>query len=286
VEFTPGRLIGKDAYGVQRPALECLTVGPLKTNKLKFSMVLILGIVAVTSVVINGFLFQEMEFYYKEINRLRLDPLESGLLKDAATAPAADKNDRLAIFFGDSRIAKWRPMLDVPGWKIINRGIKGQTTNQLLLRLQKDVLVFSPDAVVLQAGINDLKTMEMFPERKNEIIADCKLNLTIIIKEIAAAHIQTIVLTIFPTGKPGIIRSRFWSRETTAAIDQLNLYLTSLGNDRVHVINTDTVLRRRQYIHPKYQRDMLHLTPKGYARLNDLLRIHLKSALQLPLGAH
>ena len=254
--------------------------------KHRFKLILLIGIIAIASIAINVFLFQRTLSFYKAINLLRLDPLESSLLKDAATDPRSEKRQRLVIFFGDSRIANWRPMLDVPGWTVINRGIKGQTTIQLLLRLQEDVIAYSPDAVVLQAGINDLKTMGLFPAHKNDIVTNCKSNIAEIIEKITAEGIQAVVLTIFPTGEPGFIRSWFWPQETTAAIDQLNTYLTSLGNDSVHVIDTDSVLRRGRYIRSGYKKDMLHLNPKGYERLNDLLRMHLESAIHPPRSVH
>ena len=41
--------------------------------------------------------------------------------------------------------------------KVANRGISGDTTRGILLRLQEDVLALDPAAVVLLAGTNDLE---------------------------------------------------------------------------------------------------------------------------------
>src|SRR5438876_592948 len=44
-----------------------------------------------------------------------------------------------------------------PGMKIANRGISGDTSRGVLIRLQEDVLALHPQAVVLLIGTNDLE---------------------------------------------------------------------------------------------------------------------------------
>jgi lysophospholipase L1-like esterase len=61
------------------------------------------------------------------------------------------------VFIGDSITEGWlsaRPSFWTPGR--INRGIKGQTTSQLLLRLIPDVIDLRPRAVHIMAGTNDI----------------------------------------------------------------------------------------------------------------------------------
>lgn len=72
----------------------------------------------------------------------------------------ADANVKArVVFLGDSimdywgsRNGKWFSYAD---W--INRGIGGQTTQQLLLRERHDVLDLHPQAVVLEGGSNDMR---------------------------------------------------------------------------------------------------------------------------------
>src|SRR5258708_40000392 len=44
-----------------------------------------------------------------------------------------------------------------PGVKVANRGISGDTTRGVLLRLQEDVLALHPKGIVLLIGTNDLE---------------------------------------------------------------------------------------------------------------------------------
>ena len=69
------------------------------------------------------------------------------------------KNDgNRIVFFGDSITEFWTPrnstLFQNP--TTINRGISGQTTSQMLLRFQQDVVDLHPNLVVILAGINDI----------------------------------------------------------------------------------------------------------------------------------
>ena len=54
-----------------------------------------------------------------------------------------------------SQYAYWI-MQEHPDWEVLNRGVRGQRTDQILKRFEYDVLRLEPDALVLLAGINDL----------------------------------------------------------------------------------------------------------------------------------
>lgn len=43
-----------------------------------------------------------------------------------------------------------------PDWSVLNRGVRGQRTDQILERFEYDVLNQHPDAVIILAGVNDI----------------------------------------------------------------------------------------------------------------------------------
>ena len=63
------------------------------------------------------------------------------------------------VFLGDSIIQGWGEELGAafPGMKVANRGISGDTSRGVLIRLEEDVFAVSPSAVVLLIGTNDLE---------------------------------------------------------------------------------------------------------------------------------
>ena len=62
------------------------------------------------------------------------------------------------VFLGDSITQGWGERLEpsFPGLKVANRGISGDTTRGMLIRLDEDVLALNPRAVVMLMGTNDL----------------------------------------------------------------------------------------------------------------------------------
>jgi lysophospholipase L1-like esterase len=81
---------------------------------------------------------------YREDNAL-LDPPTAG--------------QQRVVFFGLSTTDSWGRRFDssfFPGQPYINRGISGETTPQMLLRFQQDVVALRPVAVVFLGGTNDV----------------------------------------------------------------------------------------------------------------------------------
>lgn len=60
------------------------------------------------------------------------------------------------VFMGDSITDGWRLADSFPGKPYVNRGIGGQTTAQMLVRMYPDVIALKPAAVIIFAGTNDI----------------------------------------------------------------------------------------------------------------------------------
>lgn len=67
--------------------------------------------------------------------------------------PAA--GEERVVFLGDEITESWSPKF-FAGKPYINRGIRGQTTPQMLVRFRQDVILLAPKVVVILAGSNDI----------------------------------------------------------------------------------------------------------------------------------
>ena len=70
---------------------------------------------------------------------------------------AAQRDPVRVVFMGDSITDNWigaDPALFTNG--LLDRGISGQTTSQMLLRFRQDVIALHPQAVHIMAGTNDI----------------------------------------------------------------------------------------------------------------------------------
>ncbi len=113
--------------------------------------------------------------------------------------------EKRVVFLGDSLTDSWgrRQGSFFPGKPYVNRGISGQTTPQMVLRFQQDVVRLHPAAVVILAGTNDLANNT--GPISDDAIEDNFRSMVTIAK---SAHIRVVLCSILPADRfpwhPGI----------------------------------------------------------------------------------
>ena len=93
-----------------------------------------------------------------EVMRKKLDDWpQLGRYADADAALPPTQPGRV-VFYGDSITDAWvkNGGTFFPGKPYVNRGISGQTTEQMVVRFRQDVINLHPTAVVILAGTNDI----------------------------------------------------------------------------------------------------------------------------------
>jgi lysophospholipase L1-like esterase len=161
------------------------------------------------------------------------------------------------IFLGDSITQKWGDELggSFPGLKVANRGISGDTTRGVLIRLKEDVLDLHPKAVVLLIGTNDLEE-----HAEPETIA---ANLKLIISAIENSNPETpiILCQVFPSSET--------KKRPAEKIKKVNaLYAADVKGDRhVTLIETWPLFANPEGNAKKEEfPDLLHPNAQGYAK--------------------
>ena len=97
--------------------------------------------------------------------------------------PPKPGEDRV-VLFGDSITESWAQFFPTmfPGKPYIGRGISGQTTPQMLVRFNQDVVALKPKVVVILAGTNDIagntgaSTLEMIEDNFKSMTEVAKAN--------------------------------------------------------------------------------------------------------------
>jgi len=84
--------------------------------------------------------WNQLGWYHTANEELKAKPLEANRV----------------VFLGDSITDMWKLEESFPGKPYVNRGISGQTTAQMLVRLYPDVIDLKPAAVIVLAGTNDI----------------------------------------------------------------------------------------------------------------------------------
>jgi lysophospholipase L1-like esterase len=222
------------------------------------------------SIFLNFLLYNRVIKYYSELNQTRLDPV--GLSFHSTNPTEVPNTDQVrVVFFGDSRAASWIPP-NISGYEFINRGIPSQTSVQTVQRFSQHVRPLKPNVVIIQVGINDLKTIALFPERKQSIVATCKANIKQIVEDSKRLGAVVILTTIFPPGEVPLERRPVWSDEIGQTVKEVNAYIATLADDKTIVFDTFSIIADSQGTMPqKYSLDELHVNGQGYAILNSEL---------------
>jgi lysophospholipase L1-like esterase len=159
------------------------------------------------------------------------------------------------VFLGDSITQGWGPKFrnQFPGLNAANRGISGDTTRGMLIRLQQDVLALNPVAVVMLMGTNDLEE-----QATPEVIAG---NVKLIIAELKKhnAEMPIILCRVFPSSDS--------KQRPAEAIQKLNGLADAAvkGDPQITVLDTWTLYANEQGdAKPELFPDLLHLNDAGY----------------------
>ena len=154
----------------------------------------------------------------------------------------------------------------------INRGISGQTTPQMVLRFQQDVINLQPKIVVILAGTNDVAgntgptTLEQIRDNMLSMVQLAKAN-----------NIVPIVCSVLPAydypWRPGL--------EPNIKIPKLNAMLKTMANEQQtpYLDYFKAMADGRNGLPKQYTTDEVHLTKEGYKVLEKLVQEQIKKAL-------
>lgn len=179
------------------------------------------------------------------------------------------------VFLGDSITDIWKLAESFPGKPYVNRGISGQTTPQMLVRMFPDVIDLKPAAVILLAGTNDIArntgpaTVTMVEENIQAIA------------ELAKLHgIKVILCSVTPIsdyarrpmspGRPpvDILKLNSWMKEYAAKAGAIYAdYYSILVDDK-------------GMLKEGISADGLHPNPKGYELMAPVAEAAIELALR------
>jgi lysophospholipase L1-like esterase len=191
--------------------------------------------------------------------------------KDIAKFEAADKKaappKKAYLFIGSSSVKLWDLKNSFPDLVTINRGFGGSELEDSLHFADRIVLPYQPKAIFLYAGDNDIgkgKTAEI-------VVNDFQK----FVKKVHATFPKTDI--IFLPIKPSIKRWKLWPE-----MNKANLAIQKLSQQSKRLNYLDTPAAMLKTGQPPaadlFEKDGLHLTPKGYSLWNELVREWLKGS--------
>lgn len=140
---------------------------------------------------------------------------------DSITDCDRDRGDLNSLGNGYVKILadKLRPIYPDTDIELINKGVSGDRVQELLARVQTDVLDLKPDAVVIMIGINNV--WHKFTHGKELDLVEFEQDLKELITKLKEAGIVVIFLEPFLLPAPDKLRMRKIFNEELKIIDRL-----------------------------------------------------------------
>ena len=164
-----------------------------------------------------------------------------------------------------SQYAYW-VMKKHPDWQVINRGVNGQRSDQILKRLERELDLSKSEVVIILAGVNDLyqgvlpETVEANLAKMYEI--SLKKNLTV------------VACSILPYNTAGdLVRERM--RKVN---DWIHSY--SVGHGFIFCDTFKTLNDHANSFHLKESPDGLHPSIEGYKQMGEAIADSLEKTLK------
>jgi lysophospholipase L1-like esterase len=196
---------------------------------------------------------------------------------DNAVLPSPGEHEQRVVFMGDSITDGWGRGAGAgtffPGKPYINRGISGQTTPQMLVRFQQDVVHLQPSVVVILAGTNDIA--ENTGPSTPQMIED---NLTSMAQIAKANRIKVVLASITPAyaypWKPSI--------QPVDEIREINRWMRDYCSKEgcVYLDYYSSMADEKGAMLPGYSAEGVHPSAKGYEVMAPLVERAISEALE------
>ena len=195
--------------------------------------------------------------------------------QDNERVKALPADPHRVVFLGDSITDGWKLAQSFPDKLYVNRGISGQTTPQMLVRMYPDVIDLKPAALIILAGTNDVahntgpETITMVEENFEAMT------------ELAQAHgIKVILCSLTPVSD--YTKYKQTVSRPPSDILKLNAWLKEYAA-KVHAVFADyysASVDDKGMLREGYSGDGLHPNEKGYALMAPVAESAIEKALQ------
>ncbi len=195
--------------------------------------------------------------------------------EDDARLQALPREPGRVVFLGDSITDGWKLGQYFADKPFVNRGISGQTTPQMLVRMFPDVINLQPAALIILAGTNDI-ARNTGPETAEMIQDNFRAMTELALKR----DIKVILCSLTPVSDYTARKQS--DRRPPADIQKLNEWLKKYA-DEVHAIYADyfsALVDESGFLKEGYSNDGLHPNDRGYALMAPIAQAAIDKALK------
>lgn len=178
--------------------------------------------------------------------------------------------DENVVFFGDSITKKYNLSEFYPNTHVVNSGVSGDFTNDLVNRVENDVYRYNPSKVFILIGFNDInhdRSQKEIIDNIQKIVNGIKTN-----RKNAKIYIESIYPINITVDDP------FTDNECTDKIIEINKMIEELcKKNNVNYLNLfDELSDKDGNLKEVYTFDGVHLNDLGYFKVTMLLQKYVK----------
>jgi lysophospholipase L1-like esterase len=193
------------------------------------------------------------------------------------------------LFMGDSITDFWKLAECFPGKPYVNRGISGQTTPQMLVRIYPDVIDLKPAVMVVLAGINDIS------QNTGPATAEMVEQNIMAMTDIAQHNgIKVILCSILPVSDYAFIKMQasgkvnpYMKVPVTAThppgdILKLNAWMKNYASkvNAVYVDYFSALVDEQGWLKENCSEDGIHPNAEGYKIMTEIVEEAIEKALR------
>lgn len=199
-------------------------------------------------------------------NNIKNNKLKKQLIACENTTITLEEIAPHYLFLGDSITAQYDVMKYFPGYSVVNSGIGGNTTDDILENMYERVYRYNPSTVFLMIGTNDVN----HGKSSEEVFDNIKKIINLIQSNLPQARI--FIESITPS------RGDWGETDNNEKREDINNLLKNEYKDsEVVYIDLYSIVKEKNSnkIQNKYTKDGLHLNEAAYEQISKELKKHM-----------
>ena len=224
----------------------------------------------------NPFLRKALDIYFTRYNNGKKKLFRKENEEHAKAAESGEEKTGPIVFLGDSITDYYDLKKFYPDLNCVNRGISGNTTNDILNRMKVSVFDASPSMVIMLIGINDMMNEE---RRPGDVAADYERIVCYMADRLPG--VPVILQSVYPgwdgdaeKAKKGPTMQVFPIAYLRDDIKALNSMIREIADEYGYVY-ADVYSRlatEEGLMNPEYSVDGCHPVEAGYKAVTEVLR--------------
>lgn len=194
------------------------------------------------------------------------------------------------VVLGASYVAGWQPDKPIAGYQIINRGIGGQQSFEMLARFDSDVLMVKPDGIIIWGFINDVFRSD--PGRVNEALKRTRDSFVAMVEIAERAGIPLVLATevtvrgkdnwreVFESLIGRLLKKPSYQDYVNGHVIEVNRWIRDLAASKgLPLLDFEAVLADQWHVRKKEfaLSDGSHISAAGYEAITNYFEAQLRA---------